>query len=366
MRFLLAIILLISREALSQELLLNGSFEDENICLEYQKNCAPEAWVYTGASFNYYFKEKKLAHSGSHCLGLIAGHSIRSYFRTFARSPLLCGLRKGKQYEIRFYIRSVHPVLDSMGIYFSSGDFLFIRGSYRNLRPSVYFVNAIKPPMPDTNWQEVVIHYTAAGGEAYMAIGNFSRLDITGPTHIDRENNFFVLLDDVSIKPLDPSELLCPGWQQRQEDIYAEDERHEYLDRLIRQNRNSPQTDTLPTTLISRIDTVTLPDLLFATNSASPGKEAVLLLDSLVAGYNGNPPDSIVITGHTDSTGSVEANKLLSLQRAGKVADHLRKLLPATLLIIRGKGSSEPLAGNDTPAGRQLNRRVAIYFYRKD
>jgi outer membrane protein OmpA-like peptidoglycan-associated protein len=161
--------------------------------------------------------------------------------------------------------------------------------------------------------------------------------------------------------------MLCPGWQQRKDDIYAQDERHEYLDRLVRQNRGNTAAESLPpATVVRRIDTVTVPDILFASNAAELGNQSLALLDSLVAGIRNSQADSVVITGHTDSTGSEEKNRLLSLERAASVADHLRSLMPATLFSVHGKGSMEPVAGNDTPGGRQKNRRVEIYFYLRD
>ncbi len=48
----------------SQNLLLNSSFEEENICSEYKVDCAPEAWIYTVPSFIYYLKDKNAAHTG--------------------------------------------------------------------------------------------------------------------------------------------------------------------------------------------------------------------------------------------------------------------------------------------------------------
>src|SRR6476661_6810886 len=234
MRLILVIFLLSSKIALSQELLVNGGFEEENICSEYKVNCAPEAWIYTVPSFIYYFKDARLSHAGHHFVALIAGHTGKPFYRTYVRTRLLCSLHKGNQYQLRFFIRSRHPLLDSMGIYFSGNDFLFEKGPYRSLTPSLFLADGYQPPSLDTTWQEVVLHYTATGEEAFMAIGNFSRLDVNGPTHIDRENNFFVLLDDISMKPMDPGEKICPGWQTTLNDIYSEDERHEYLDRMIK------------------------------------------------------------------------------------------------------------------------------------
>ena len=48
----------------SQSLLLNGNFEEENICTEYKVNCAPEAWLTNDDVFNNYFKDADRAYQG--------------------------------------------------------------------------------------------------------------------------------------------------------------------------------------------------------------------------------------------------------------------------------------------------------------
>lgn len=71
----------------------------------------------------------------------------------------------------------------------------------------------------------------------------------------------------------------------------------------------------------------------------------------------------VQVTGHTDSTGSDAINDPLSLERAQAVRDYLaaRGVAP-TRVTVQGRGSREPVAANDTDAGRAQNRRVEIYL----
>jgi outer membrane protein OmpA-like peptidoglycan-associated protein len=71
---------------------------------------------------------------------------------------------------------------------------------------------------------------------------------------------------------------------------------------------------------------------------------------------------SVVIEGHTDTTGSSSVNEHLSERRAEAVEKYLvaNNTLPADRITAVGKGSSDPLAPNDTEAGRALNRRIDI------
>jgi outer membrane protein OmpA-like peptidoglycan-associated protein len=73
------------------------------------------------------------------------------------------------------------------------------------------------------------------------------------------------------------------------------------------------------------------------------------------------PNTSLVIEGHTDSTGSDNTNQILSEQRAESVRSYLvSKGVAAGRAISRGLGERVPLCTNDTPSGRECNRRVEI------
>ncbi len=70
---------------------------------------------------------------------------------------------------------------------------------------------------------------------------------------------------------------------------------------------------------------------------------------------------TIVIEGHTDSTGSDAVNQPLSERRAGRVRDFLiSQGVPASKMTAVGYGSTRPAVANDTEANRALNRRVQI------
>jgi len=69
----------------------------------------------------------------------------------------------------------------------------------------------------------------------------------------------------------------------------------------------------------------------------------------------------INIYGHTDNVGSNEYNQGLSERRAQSVAQYLisHQVLPDRIAAV-GFGETRPIASNDTPEGRQQNRRVEL------
>jgi outer membrane protein OmpA-like peptidoglycan-associated protein len=73
------------------------------------------------------------------------------------------------------------------------------------------------------------------------------------------------------------------------------------------------------------------------------------------------PQTSILVEGHTDSTGSDTYNQQLSERRADSVKTLLvQRGVQGSRISILGYGESRPVATNATPEGRQMNRRVEI------
>ena len=87
-------------------------------------------------------------------------------------------------------------------------------------------------------------------------------------------------------------------------------------------------------------------------------KRSLVELVKLLQKY---PTIKIEVQGHTDSDGAEEYNRELSLTRAEAVQAFLvEQGLESGRLIPAGYGESEPIAPNDTPEGKQLNRRVMV------
>jgi OOP family OmpA-OmpF porin len=101
----------------------------------------------------------------------------------------------------------------------------------------------------------------------------------------------------------------------------------------------------------------------FAIGSASLDARAKRALDDAVARGRGLAGYIIQIVGFADSTGSIDANQRLSVERADAVAAYLTQThaVPrARIVSPKGVGASHPAAGNSTAAGRAQNRRVEV------
>jgi outer membrane protein OmpA-like peptidoglycan-associated protein len=99
----------------------------------------------------------------------------------------------------------------------------------------------------------------------------------------------------------------------------------------------------------------------FATNESSIQPQFRTTLDQVADVLRQYNQTYVDVYGHTDSTGSDSYNLDLSQRRATAVADYLTmRGVQSARLGTRGFGESQPIASNDTEAGKAANRRVEI------
>jgi outer membrane protein OmpA-like peptidoglycan-associated protein len=102
-------------------------------------------------------------------------------------------------------------------------------------------------------------------------------------------------------------------------------------------------------------------DFLFAVNSSTLLAGAYDEINRVADVLNRYPQTTIVISGHTDSTGSEQYNQRLSERRADAVKNALLGMgVDPYRMTTVGFGKSKPIASNANEAGRQLNRRVEL------
>ena len=107
-----------------------------------------------------------------------------------------------------------------------------------------------------------------------------------------------------------------------------------------------------------RLDSLSL----FGAGSAELKPDSTKVLINALVDIKAQPGWLIVIAGHTDATGSAEHNLKLSRARAAAVHDWMQRMgdIPDSCFAVQGFGASQPIASNDTEAGRAANRRVDI------
>jgi OOP family OmpA-OmpF porin len=104
-----------------------------------------------------------------------------------------------------------------------------------------------------------------------------------------------------------------------------------------------------------------LADALFDFDKSTLKPEGVQKLNGLVQKLKDVTVEVIIVVGFTDSIGSLDYNKKLSLRRAEAVKAYLTKNgVEASRVYTEGKAFAEPVGDNKTSVGRALNRRSVI------
>jgi outer membrane protein OmpA-like peptidoglycan-associated protein len=142
--------------------------------------------------------------------------------------------------------------------------------------------------------------------------------------------------------------------------VYMEGQRADLQRRLagtgvdiLLQRAQSPQRDQMALRMPG--------DIVFAVDRAEVAPRFGPVLDSLAQSLIAYPDTVVEVVGFADASGSVAHNQLLSEDRAAAVAAYLAgRSVRASRLSVSGRGEREPIASNDTPEGRALNRRVEV------
>ncbi len=138
--------------------------------------------------------------------------------------------------------------------------------------------------------------------------------------------------------------------------VESDRERQELRNRLAAQLNTILQTRDSAKGLVA-----SMPDVLFDTGQyslKSSAREVLAKLSGIVLAY---PSLMLDVGGYTDNVGTDEFNQTLSENRANSVRDFLvSQGITGTSITSHGFGEGEPVASNDTAAGRQQNRRVEL------
>jgi outer membrane protein OmpA-like peptidoglycan-associated protein len=135
-----------------------------------------------------------------------------------------------------------------------------------------------------------------------------------------------------------------------------------YMDRQEARLREELERTGVSVTRIGDNITLNMPgNITFATDSSDLNAGFFDVLNSVSMVVNEFDQTVIEVAGHTDSTGEDAYNQALSVRRADTVATYLStRNVRSERIIEVGMGEGRPVATNDTPDGRQSNRRVEL------
>jgi outer membrane protein OmpA-like peptidoglycan-associated protein len=161
---------------------------------------------------------------------------------------------------------------------------------------------------------------------------------------------------------------LATGYQSNEEELRAKDAQ---VKDLQAQQNVSQTADALRAKLNPNeaqvytengLVKVRLKGVQFGTNQASLNKKSQALLKKVDVALASIAPSKITVEGHTDSTGSEDANMKISEKRAQSVQNYLvsKANMSSDKIEAKGMGSDSPVADNKTAKGRAENRRIDL------
>ena len=389
--FLLIHIVIISN-AQQLNLSLNGSFEEfyflpQNFTEVKQKNTEFIPKWYFLSTPDYFNKLNKCKVVGiprnfagsvtpqncRACVGLIlrsdpVNYTLSPKYSEHIQNELSDTLHKGQLYCVRMYVSLAENsgfASDALGIYFSRN-----RISFRQ-KDDVLLYNPQIDNIPGNlllvkdEWMIYSGIYKANGGERFMTIGNFKKIEDTRMmrlrSKLRQRMHFFsyYYIDNVQVRHItDTSECLCSTISKTLDTSFV--------------NRTYISEDSLNFVAKNHYFGDIIYDKYFVLNNVyfdfdkySLLPQSFCELDSLYSILSGIKNFKVIIQGHTDSMGTAQYNTVLSENRARAVASYLvQKGINPDYVTFIGYGASKPVAGNSTPDGRQLNRRVEFVIRR--
>lgn len=343
---------------ISQNLVLNSSFEENKLCpttigsfnhfvanwttpnygsTDYFSRCS------TTVGVDNFFGKQEARTGKAYCgMYVMAPENYREYIQGHLSQPLTIG----KTYVITFYISLAenpsHAIRD-LGVLFlkepikDHSDKVININKVLNEEENSYFVliNSQNFYTEKESWEKVTFEYVAKGFEEVFILGNFDKnhkiANIKVHNSKDPDASYYYL-DDFSI---------------------------ELIDNRI-QKSEALQSYSIDENQVLENDKVyTLKNVLFDFDKHNLLESSVNELDQLYNYLDRNKRLQIEIYGHTDDVGTKKRNDELSILRAKEVALYLiLKGLRGERITAMGYGNNFPKASNDNEEGRALNRRV--------
>jgi outer membrane protein OmpA-like peptidoglycan-associated protein len=374
-----------------QNLVPNPSFEDVNMCAEYDQPCSPSAWFYLSRKLTTgYFPRYSSATGARHLQ--IAAVSRETVNRQYWETMLLCPLVAGARYTVSLKIASPEtqttlskhcPNLRDIGLWFTNR-WVFVQGDSL-LQPHSYlsFTGATTTDLKN-GWFEIKKEFVPLANSSILILGNFYRM--ANADIMDQRGSTIptidILVDDISVVPIKASS--CGTEKKIKDSLYAVTWRHsehwppQAGDTLSQPDGSTPRSaDSVRRPGDSPVgDPLWGPEPRRVINTPKPVTDTIIIhnIQFDFDQYLIQNPDTlkqyrrlltmpgikkIQVMGFTDDVGSDAYNLDLSQKRAQEVARLLSSTfnIDPALIEAKGKGISK-----EYPT-RELNRRVEIYIF---
>jgi OmpA-OmpF porin, OOP family len=302
-------------------------------------------WYSATGTPDYFRNMKSEARTGDKFCGIrvYSQSEYLEYMENQLKQPLLAG----HKYCSRVYFR-LNPAsglaTDAIGFKF---DTALLKFYYRaTVLPVPDIINKPGQILTEkSRWMQLTGLYTAKGGERFFTVGGFKALGAQNAKQVnpDKKQEAYYVIDDVFVWEVDDASQ-CPCNTYTVPDSLKEKEQI-----IIRKDTTQYQVGK----------TFIIKNIFFDIDKSELLPKSFIALDSLVELLYTYPTMEIEVSGHTDNTGTVERNTVLSMERAQAVVNYLSEFgIDIGRLTFAGYAANQPIDTNETVEGRQNNRRV--------
>jgi outer membrane protein OmpA-like peptidoglycan-associated protein len=353
------IIQAIGIKCFSQNLIANGSFDDTNICTEFNAPCSPAAWKTTSPYLLEYF---------DHYVGFTIFNTSKVAVRKYLQTKLLCPLIKDQLYKFSVRLKPGTVIIESFGVLFSDSALFYNNNALIKMKSSIDLTREYSKisKKERKDWIKIQMDYKANGTEKFFIFGNFQldreqdRLFLTKPKTF---TDYDYYVDDIELIQEGKIEL-CPDYESNRKFLYSLHDRHPLERETLFHERKLPVIELHPD---MTFDTIRLGSVFFEFDSSEINSSGKQSIDSLFNNLKNVNIEFIKIYGYTDSIGDKNYNLDLSNKRAETIKQILHDHnLSMFITEVKGFGDSFPIASNSEESGRIKNRRVEVIIkYRK-
>jgi outer membrane protein OmpA-like peptidoglycan-associated protein len=302
-------------------------------------------------------KEILTPNNRKHCAAII-GYDPQIKANDFLQTKLIELLKKDSVYE---FTMQVYSFSNCHRNFILAPQIAFLKNQQSKFHPNdlenLKWINAnYKGFIIDTlGWVNVKYTYQANGNENFILIGNpqpFNKTKVLKIKSSKKCNTLDGLPDSKNV--IEYFITNCTLVQKGQKNFITVP--NKIFDSSVSLKITTP-----------KIDTIILPEILFATDSFKLTLLCKNYLDSLFLKNKNFNFSKIIVEGYTDNKGSIVYNQQLSKQRAISVANYLKIELNVNdeKISVYGNGENKPIASNLTDEGRRKNRRVQIFIFKQ-
>lgn len=371
MKYFFLLLCFIPEISNAQDFLPNGDFEEEVICEEYNQKCGPMAWRLTASDPPDYYGDFVEGDSSrrNHWTSFVPFSFLdHGNYREYLQAPLLCPLRKGIGYLLSFQVKAREIAVNEIDIRFSASVTITPKNQIIVANPQVKLINENFWVDPEDKWMNVNVRYVADGTERFILIGNFQPQLLTKYKRIYNVSyNSYMskyYIDNIHLIAEDGEVCYDTAYLTL---LHKDRKRHTMDTANFFPNRHPVMTNQNSSPKVTLDQSVVLHSILFETDKYQILPESFPVLDSIADILKVRLDLAIEITGHTDSSGMEAHNLPLSKNRAKAVMFYLiQKGIDTARITTEGFASLKPIAPNNSPDGRKVNRRVEITFHLKN